>query len=49
MPAHLAVVEKHRLDGANTFTLMNHKHKGHKFWGDNIAQIYNYVTMFTQP
>jgi len=25
----VAVVEKHTLDGANTFTLMKHKHKGH--------------------
>jgi len=25
----MAVVEKHTLDGANTFTLMKHKHKGH--------------------
>jgi len=23
------VVEEHTLDGANTFTLMKHKHKGH--------------------
>ena len=25
----VAVVEKHALDGANTFILMKHKHKGH--------------------
>jgi len=26
---YVAVVEKYRLDGANTFTFMKHKHKGH--------------------
>jgi len=25
---YVAVVEKYMLDGANTFTLMKHKHKG---------------------
>jgi len=26
---YVEVVEKYTLDGANRFTLMNHKHKGH--------------------
>jgi len=26
---HVAVVEKHKLDGASTITLMKHKHKGY--------------------
>jgi len=26
---YVKVVEKYSLDGANTFTLMKHKHKGH--------------------
>jgi len=25
----VAAVEKYMVDGANTFTLMNHKHEGH--------------------
>ena len=29
MDTYVEVIEKYRIDGINTFTLMKHKHNGH--------------------